>query len=55
MQTICCNQDIKLISNGMEMKDVTWYFSGYVAKNQREISNSSALLAKHLAFYKKQE
>ena len=55
MQAVRCNQDIKLISNGAETKDVTWYFSGYVAKNQREISNSSALLAKRLAFHKKQE
>jgi hypothetical protein len=55
MQTVRCNQDIKLISNGTETKDVTWYFSGYVAKNQREICNSSALLAKRLAFHEKQE
>jgi len=55
MQAVRCNQDIKLISNGAETKDVTWYFSSYVAKNQREISNSSVLLAKCLAFHKKQE
>ena len=55
MQAVRCNQDIKLISNGAETKDVTWYFSGYVAKNQQEISNSSALLAKRLAFHEKQE
>ena len=55
MQAVRCNQDIKLISNGGETKDVTWYFSGYVAKNQREMSNSSALLAKRLAFHEKQE
>jgi len=55
MQAVRCNQDIKLISNRAETKDVTWYFSGYVSKNQREISNSSALLAKRLAFHDKQE
>jgi hypothetical protein len=55
MQAVRCNQDIKLISNGTETKDVTWYFSAYVAKNQRDISNSSALLANRLAFHEKQE
>jgi hypothetical protein len=55
MQAVRCNQDIKLISNGAETKDVTWYFSSYVVKNQQEISNSLALLAKHLAFHEKQE
>ena len=55
MQAVRCNQDIKLISNGAETKDVMRYFSSYVAKKQREISNSSALLAKQLAFHTKQE
>jgi hypothetical protein len=41
--------------NGAETKDVTWYFAGYVSKNQQEISNNSALLAKQLAFHDKQE
>jgi hypothetical protein len=49
------NQDIKLILNGTETKDVTWYFSSYVAKNQWDISNSSVLLANWLAFHEKQE
>jgi predicted KAP-like P-loop ATPase len=55
MQAVRCNQDIKLISNGSETKDMTWYFSGYVAKNQRDITNSCALLANRLAFHEKQE
>jgi hypothetical protein len=38
-----------------ETKNFTWYFSGYVAKNQRDTSNSSPLLAKWLAFHEKQE
>ena len=55
MQAVRCNQDIKLISNGSETKDMTWYFSGYVTKKQWDITNSCALLANRLAFHEKQE
>ena len=49
------NHDIKLISNGTETKDLAWYITNYVAKKQRESSNVSALLAKRIAFHRKQE
>jgi len=49
------NHDIKLITNGMETKDLTFYITNYVAKKQRDSSNVSALLAKRLAFHQKQE
>jgi hypothetical protein len=49
------NHDIKLISNGTETKDLAFYITNYVAKKQRESSNVSALLAKRIAFHKRQE
>ena len=49
------NHDIKLISNGTETKDLAFYITNYVAKKQKDSSNVSALLAKRLAFHKKQE
>ena len=55
MQCIRCNQDIKLITNGAETKDISFYISLYVAKRQAKLSNSSALLAKKLAFHRKRE
>jgi hypothetical protein len=55
MQCIRANHDIKLITNGSETKDISFYISLYVAKRQANTSNSSALLAKKLAFHKARE
>ena len=55
LQTVRANQDIKLITNGAETKDLAWYITNYVAKKQRESSNLSILLAKRIAFHNKQE
>jgi hypothetical protein len=55
LQTVRANQDIKLITNGEETKDIAWYISKYVAKNQRNSSNVSALLAQRLTFHSRQE
>jgi hypothetical protein len=55
MQCTRCNQDIKLITNGAETKDISFYISLYVAKRQAKSSNSSTLLAKKLAFHRKRE
>ena len=52
MQCIRANHDIKLITNGSETRDISFYISLYVAKRQANTSNSSALLAKKLAFHK---
>jgi hypothetical protein len=49
------NHDIKLITNGSETKDITWYITNYATKKQAVSSNTSALLAKRLAFHKVQE
>jgi hypothetical protein len=51
LQCIRANHDIKLILNGMETKDIAWYITNYVAKKQKNSSNTSALLAKTLAFH----
>jgi hypothetical protein len=51
LQCLRANHDMKLITNGMETKDIAWYITHYVAKKQRDSSNTSALLAKTFAFH----
>lgn len=51
LQCLRANHDIKIITNGMETKDIVWYITHYIAKKQRESSNTSALLAKTFAFH----
>jgi hypothetical protein len=56
--TLLCmrsNNDIKLITNGGETKEYSWYITSYMAKKQHNTSNASALLAKVVAFHQKQE
>lgn len=55
LQTVRANQDIKLITNGEDTKNIAWYITNYVAKKQRETSSCSALLAKRIAFHHVQE
>ena len=55
MQCIRANQDIKLITNGSETRDIAFYISLYVAKRQSNSSNASALMAWKLAFHKWRE
>ena len=55
LQTVRANQDIKLITNGEDTKNVSWYITNYVAKKQRGSSNSSALLARRIVFHNTQE
>ena len=55
MQCIRANHDIKLITNGSETRDISFYITLYVAKRQARSSNTSALLAKKLAFHKLKE
>ncbi|KAH9033533.1 hypothetical protein EDB85DRAFT_2073773 [Lactarius pseudohatsudake] len=52
LQCLRANHDIKLITNGMETKDITWYITHYVAKKQKNSSNMSTLLAKTLAYHR---
>ncbi|KAJ7475396.1 hypothetical protein B0H11DRAFT_1917799 [Mycena galericulata] len=53
LQIIRANQDIKLMTNGYETKDIAFYITLYIAKKQIQCSNASALLAKSLAFQRK--
>ena len=55
MQCMRCNHNIKLIMDGMETKDISWYITNYVAKKQQESSNVSALFAKRIAYHQKEE
>lgn len=55
MHCIHANHDIKLITNGLETRDISFYISLYVAKRQANTSNFAALLAKKLAFHKEWE
>lgn len=55
LQTVRANHDIKLITNGGETKDITWYITNYATKKQRNSSNSSALIAKRLAYHNAEE
>ena len=51
LQSFRANNDIKLLTNGAAMKNIAWYITNYVAKKQHASSNTSALLAKTLAFH----
>ena len=50
---ICCrcNNDIKILTNGGDTKNVTWYVTGYAAKKQNKTHNMSAILARGYAFH----
>nr|GAT44292.1 predicted protein [Mycena chlorophos] len=50
LQTLRCNQDMKIITNGAETKDITFYITLYIAKRQVQAANASALLAKGFAY-----
>lgn len=55
LQILQANNDVKLITNGVETKDISFYITNYAAKKQNASSGTSALLAKRLAFHQKQE
>lgn len=55
LQCVRSNHDIKLITNGGDTKDITWYITNYATKKQRHSFNTSALLAKRLAYHNVQE
>jgi hypothetical protein len=55
IQTMRCNNDVKLITNGEETKDISFYITNYAAKKQTQSSNISVLLAKRLLFHQAQE
>ena len=51
LQCLRANHDMKLLTNGMETKDIAWYLSFYLIKKRKPSSNTSALLAKTFAFH----
>ncbi len=46
-----CNNDGKLLTNGGDTKNVTFYVTGYAAKKQNKTHNMSAVLANGYAFH----
>ncbi len=42
---LCCNNDIKLLTNGADTKDTMWYSTMYQSKKQGRNYNVSALMA----------
>ena len=48
---LCCNHDIKLLTNGKDTKNVCWYITKYATKAQSKMSNLSALLAQNLQYH----
>ncbi|KAG2750956.1 hypothetical protein P692DRAFT_20847043 [Suillus brevipes Sb2] len=49
------NHDCKLITNGEGTKHIAWYISSYAAKRQQHSCNASALLAKTIAYHRRDE
>ncbi|KAJ7080494.1 hypothetical protein C8R43DRAFT_965727 [Mycena crocata] len=47
------NHDAKLVTNGHETKDITWYITLYIAKKQIQAANASALLAEGMKYHRK--
>ena len=50
VQTIRANHDIKLVTNGVSTKNLSWYVTKYATKPQDVSTNTSALLAKTYVF-----
>ncbi|KAJ7246450.1 hypothetical protein C8J57DRAFT_1438210 [Mycena rebaudengoi] len=46
-----CNNDAKLLTNGAETMNITYYVSGYAIKPQIQNNNISAILAKGYAYH----
>ncbi|KAG9310723.1 hypothetical protein JVU11DRAFT_9324 [Chiua virens] len=49
--SLFCNNDIKLLTNGRDTKDVMWYTTLYATKKQSKNNNISALMAKALMYH----
>ncbi|KAA1476553.1 hypothetical protein DENSPDRAFT_785185 [Dentipellis sp. KUC8613] len=48
-----CNNDAKVLTNGRETKNITFYTTGYAAKKQNKTHNMSAIMAKGYAYHRK--
>ncbi|KAG9225266.1 hypothetical protein CCMSSC00406_0007097 [Pleurotus cornucopiae] len=49
--TLRCNHDVKLLTNVSNTGGIAWYITLYATKKQQKNSNSSAVLARRLAFH----
>ncbi|KAF8119740.1 hypothetical protein EV363DRAFT_1195605 [Boletus edulis] len=49
--SICCNNDIQLLTNGQDAKHVMWYSTGYQSKKQGKNFNVSALIATSFLYH----
>ncbi|KAG2132150.1 uncharacterized protein EDB93DRAFT_1094070 [Suillus bovinus] len=49
--SLCCNNDIKLLTNGVDMKHASWYLTDYQTKKQNKNNNVSALMAQSLMYH----
>ncbi|KIJ31362.1 hypothetical protein M422DRAFT_267035 [Sphaerobolus stellatus SS14] len=49
------NHDIKILTNGADTRDISWYTIKYAAKQAEKSYNVSALLARRLAYWKKNQ
>ncbi|KAF9489760.1 hypothetical protein BDN71DRAFT_1435175 [Pleurotus eryngii] len=50
MLNLCCNHDVKILTNTSNMGGIAWYITLYATKKQQKLSNTSAVLAQQLAF-----
>ena len=48
-----CNNDIKLLTNGADTRNISFYVTSYAAKKQGKIHNLSAILSKAYAYHEK--
>jgi len=51
LTSLHCNNDIKLITNGMDTKDVAFYITAYATKKQKKTYNLSALMASTFPYH----
>ncbi|KAL1668375.1 hypothetical protein GGF50DRAFT_46626 [Schizophyllum commune] len=49
--TLKCNNDIKLLTNGAETKNITFYCTSYAGKKQQKTHSLSAVMAKGYAYH----
>ncbi|KAJ3910766.1 hypothetical protein F5877DRAFT_55925, partial [Lentinula edodes] len=55
LETLLCNNDQKLVTNGNETQDMTYYITTYSTKKRDRSTNQSAILAQRLAYHHEQE
>ncbi|GAW02204.1 ATP-dependent DNA helicase PIF1 [Lentinula edodes] len=55
LETQLCNNDQKLVTNGDETQDMTYYITTYSTKKRDRSTNESAILAQRLAYHREQE